>query len=62
MDYGLFKTHPTFITALLSAPKSIQLKILLFWGHLTVKLRVRVRVNIKRQKSKLDPEVGVVMG
>ena len=61
MDYGLFKTHPTFITvALLSAPKSIQLKILLFWGHLTVKLRVRVRVNIKRQKSKLDPEV--VMG
>ena len=27
-----------------------------------VKLRVRVRVKVKSQKSKLDPEVGVVMG
>ena len=27
-----------------------------------VKLRVRVRIKVKSQKSKLDPEVGVVMG
>ena len=27
-----------------------------------VKLRVRVRVKVKSLKSKLDPEVGVVMG
>ena len=27
-----------------------------------VKLRVRVNVKVKRQTSKLDPEVGSVMG
>ena len=31
-------------------------------GNIFVKLRVRVRVKVKSQKSKLDPEVGVVMG
>ena len=33
-------------------------------GKIFVKLRVRVRVKVKvkSQKSKLDPEVGVVMG
>ena len=40
----------------------------LLLGKLIVKLRVRVRVRVrvkvkvKSQKSKLDPEVGVVMG
>ena len=27
-----------------------------------VRVRVRVKVKVKSQKSKLDPEVGVVMG
>ena len=30
--------------------------------HKIVKLRVRVKVKVKSQKSKLDPEVGSVMG
>ena len=30
--------------------------------NLIVKLRVRVSVKVKSQKSKLDPELGFVMG
>ena len=29
---------------------------------LRVRVRVKVKVKVKSQKSKLDPEVGVVMG
>ena len=29
---------------------------------LRVRVRVRVKVKVKSQKSKIDPEVGVVMG
>ena len=38
--------------------------IVTFFPENIVKLRVRVRVRVKvkSQKSKLDPEVGVVMG
>ena len=37
-------------------------ELLSIFVKLRVRVRVRVKVKVKSQKSKLDPEVGVVMG